>query len=66
MQTHLDLADLITRAVISRVGGTRLLHDYAELLYSHAPMAVLHPIPASHPTHPPVRGLAPLRAMTRP
>src|SRR6187401_15644 len=32
----------------------RLLHAYASLLYSHAPMTPAHPIPASHPSLAPV------------
>jgi hypothetical protein len=32
------------------------LHDYATPLYSHTPMATVHPIPASHPSQPPVSG----------
>ena len=33
-----------------------LLHDYAALLYSHAPMTTVHPTPASHPSQPPESG----------
>jgi hypothetical protein len=33
------------------------LHDYAGLLYSHAPMATFRQVSASHPSQPPVSGL---------
>jgi len=38
--------------------GFRNLHDYAAVCIVMRPMTTVHPIPASHPNQPPVRGVA--------
>ena len=39
-----------------RIRRLRRLHDYAGPLYSHAPMATIRQVSASHPSQPPVSG----------